>query len=419
MQNSINRSPNDFQSGSHDRSHAFLMILGIPHRRSTIRTFSLRKGCFYFQQSSFAKNTTIMMVLFLVSTGGIHQSTCIANSTDCMENKYGIHFDLPGVLVASEVPGLQNQFAVSFELSAVVHPDQESTTGHWRLAVQPRGQIFKIIDYSPRTETECETVGSIERKASEEKSKSTNFGVALNYAKIASLNAARDQSTKQAQSIEYQAKAVKQTKVASSFINRGSGVHFKLARTADQVLDGEKSFQVILSAPNRWRSGLLDLTVVASDVRRKFNIGSARWEWISNNLRTQRFVVAVHREGDSEAKRLAEELVSQEKRLRSLDTIPDGGFFDPQFSKVVNQIRKKIGPTSFSKANSNWRNRILHQQVDPYDDEEFNSLPTDTRVTILDYLQARNHFLSLNCDRNDHSDNRFETTDFVDNAAPR
>ena len=324
------------------------------------------------------------------------QTTCHANRKQAIENRSGIEFDLPRVLAASEMPGKKNCVLVTFRLSAVIHPEEESASRHWRLIAQPRGSSTTIIDYEPKTETVSETVGSVENKTSEERSRTLGFGGSLDYAKMATIHSTGEQSTKETHSYQFQSKGPRQTKIASSTINRGRGIHFKLARTSQQVLDGEKSFHLILEVPDTWRSGLFDLTVMATGTEKRFDWRSAQWKTRFCELRVQSFVIAIYREGDSNAKKLAFQFAEQEQTLRSLAHSSKNGFWHPQLNKFLNDICKAIGCDCFSQSVSTWITQVLNQDFDPRSDHKFNALPADIRQAISDYLKHKNHFLSLN-----------------------
>jgi|GEM_PF-6870370 len=325
----------------------------------------------------------------------------LAKSNYFDEQNERIQFDLPSVLAADAIPGRPNELTVKVQLSAVIHPDQESQSRHWRLAVKPRDPWTKIIDYSPKTEMGCETVGSIETKTSEESTSSLGLGLSVDYAKLINLHSTSDQSTKELHSRQYQAKAIQQAKIASGSIDRGSGVHFKLARTSDQILDGEKTFEFTLLVNEGWRCGLLDLTVIALGTRRKFDIRTATWRSSSKSLKTQTFVIALYRKNDMVAEKLAKTLASQEQTLRSMRTKADHPNSDHFVSRFLNDLGEKLEETFANETENDWLDRVIHQQIDPHNDHELKNLNAETRVAILDYLSSKDSFLNLNRTQDD------------------
>ena len=84
-----------------------------------------------------------------------------------------------------------------------------------------------------------------------------------------------------------------QAVTASGTINRGRGVYFKLRWTAQQILEGEKTFHNT-SRPEQWRGSLMDVSVIAQGERKSFG-----WERETKTIGSANFVVAVFKDHDT------------------------------------------------------------------------------------------------------------------------
>ena len=115
-------------------------------------------------------------------------------------------------------------------------------------------------------------------------------------------------------SYQYNQIAPVQAVTASGTIDRGRGVYFKLRWTATQVLEGEKKFTLTFRVPEAWRSGLMDVSVIAQSHHSSF----AKWDDGVKTIGAANFVVAVYRQGDREAAKAAQVLAESELKLREV-----------------------------------------------------------------------------------------------------
>ncbi len=342
----------------------------------------------------------VCLLILLLSSAG---TVCLGKTTDPFSTDYPISFDVPDAVVVRTVPDEPNHISFDLKISASIHPDHESSIQHWRLLVRPRSNQLRTIDYEPKTETDSEITGPKTVKTTEEKSSSLVYGLKLDVAKIACLTGTSDHSTKDSQSEQYQTKPQKRIKIAAGSVDRGAGVYFKLARTADQILDGERTFQFIIEVPDHWRTGLLDLTIIASGRDKRFDAHSIRWKTTTFEIATEQFAISMYRQGDHFAAERAARLSDKERVLRihsdqkrkqkqdmHLSTIATG------FSKGIVQMLNGGSPQR------QWLDRVLHDQASPHTDHDLTSLPMDTRVAILDYIEAREEFLGIETGCNDH-----------------
>ena len=329
----------------------------------------------------------------------IFATRCPAKDIKALTADSPVTFDLPSVMTVTPVATNSNQVIVKLRLSALTNPVGNAQTQHWWIIARPEQPSMQVVDYAPRTETDCELSSGIDTKSSTEKTTSLGFGISFDYNHLANLRGASDQATKELETLQFKTKARRQAKIASGTINRGKGVYFKWMRTAEQVLDGEKEFQFTLQTPDRWRCGTICLTVIASGTDKQFNFQSASWQQNTKELQSQEFVIAIHREGDPKAAQAALELTEQEQRLRRIASDSEHSRDPLPWTKPLVDIGKKIEQVIKDTPSHSWLDQLMHGSIDPHHDSVIQKLPVETRVAILEYLEQRRHFLALNQER--------------------
>ncbi len=307
-----------------------------------------------------------------------------------------ICFDLPLVVQADMYPEEPSQLRFELALSSFLDGQNANSVKHWLIFVQPRTNRTQIIDYAPRTRTSSKSISPIVVKEHQEQSESAGAGIKIDYAKLAGLHAANDHANTRTTSREYQLRPSERLETASGSINRGKGVYFKLLKTDQQILEGEKRFNITLQSSGTCRSELVDVTILARGVERKFNTQSLRWKDSVVNLSRESFVVAVHRRGDQEGANLARSLMESEQTLRNASRSAGKEPKENAISLLVKKLNLQPESDTSMRSSDQWIDRVIQHSVDPNSDKTILALPLNTRVAILDYLDARTAFLAIN-----------------------
>jgi hypothetical protein len=321
--------------------------------------------------------------------GWIVLSAALA-AAPCEAKPPGIQFDVPAVASA-----VTRQTAVAKGAAQIREVSVDVTLSS--LLVDGRGDSFEsrpidellvlcrlrdpmpVIDYEPRTQLQSDYASPI--AVTKKVEESDSFGVNVDGA-IHALGAGHfgaDDTTKQSDSTQFQKQPPMQAVVASGTTNRGLGVYFKFRWTAQQVLEGEKHFRVFFAVPNSWRGGLMDVRVVAS-AQDDSLFGSGKNQTIQAND----FVIAVHRQDDSQAAELASRLVELDRKLVDLARRTS------KQSNGINELWTRLLPgESRRRVSPDWYRRLIREQADPYLDKEIKKLPMPVRVAVLDYTKTR------------------------------
>lgn len=314
------------------------------------------------------------------------------NGANVANAKALVQFDLPPIAVAKAEGEDRNEITFELRLSSMIVSPDAPSVHQWLVQVQPRDRSTWIVDYSPRTEAASEMASPIQIKNTTEEGNSMGIGLDGAYGHLARFHAAADQSQKQIQSVQFDRVAPVQAVTASGTINRGRGVYFKLRWTAQQVLEGEKSFRVTLRAPSHWRGGLVDVSVLAQGDRKSF-----AWERETTTMGAANFVVAVYREQDEPAETLAQSLAESEYALRILAAKQRVADSDSHsLPSMLRQVATKLDLDFDRRDSQPWLQRLLSGRADPHLDKQISRLPMPIRLAVLDYIDLRNDFLALN-----------------------
>ena len=342
-----------------------------------------------------------------------------------------ISFDLPPTAVAVPIceqrPGdlLTSQdgepVEITLRLSSLVSGGAMPEIDRWMVRCVPRQTSWSVINYSPRTETASEYASPIQVKTSEEQSQSFGVAADVTQGSLARGHAGMDAGTKQSQGLQYDRVAPLHAVTAAGTIERGRGVYYKLRWTSTQVLEGEKEFKVTFDVPAGFRSGLVDVTVVAMG---RPNKQSSMTNMISRipvlgedvggmrALGEARFLVAVYAEGDPVAWRAVQAMADAEAILRREAANIRAQSPSRSLSTMIRQVAAKLDVESVD-LHSDWPERLVFQNADPYTDPVISKLPADLRVLVLDYCDARRTVESLRTPSAGESSAPFQLNELV------
>ncbi len=317
----------------------------------------------------------------------------IASNRSAIADNAIIRFDLPPLVAAQRVQSNADTMNVAIELklSSMIATPDVPRIDQWLVRCQPRDPLSSIADYAPRTEVASDVTGPIQIKKTNESSKSVGLSLDGAYGHLARLHTGADQGTKDTSSYQMDRVAPVQAVTASGTINRGRGVFFKMRWTAQQVLEGEKTFRVTCCVPSTWRSGLIDVSVIAQSEEKVF----AGLDSETKTLGAADFVVATYLEGDQQASQIAQRLFEAETELRIMAREIGPPHNSHSLKSLLRHVAMKLPLESGPPAVS-WVDRLLLNRADPHMDKEIQQLPIPVRVAVLDYIDTRDEFLAIN-----------------------
>ena len=303
----------------------------------------------------------------------------------------GVRFDLPSSVPMRPVDDQPDLLICDLRLSSMIASPELQKVDQWVVTCKPRGSAIRIQDFTPRTQTSSGIDGPIQVKITDENTKSIGGTLNGECTQVVRGTLGADIGSKRIHAEQFNRIAPESTLIASGTIDRGQGVYFKLRCSAQQVLDGEKQFQLVFSVPDAWRSGLIDVHVIAETHQSRFG----GLEKSTKTLGESDFVIAVFREGDLLAQQSSHRMASSEKRLR---TIQDSNSVDKPVTlpSAIRYFAAKLDLDQVAtKAGSSWIEDLISGRIDPYTDPVISRLTIESRVAAMDYHDARNQFLRL------------------------
>ncbi len=308
-----------------------------------------------------------------------------------MSPNAAVQFDLPPVAAAVALSDDLNVVTVEIRLSSMIASPESPPIDQWIVRCQPRDRSISIVDYAPRTETGSDVATPIQIKNISEKGSATGISMDGSYGHLARINAAADRSKKLTNSVQFDRVAPVQAVTASGTINFGRGVYFKLRWTAQQILEGEKTFRLSLRVPSEWRGSLMDVSVIAQGERKSFG-----WDREIKTLGSANFVVALFKDHDTEAETIARSLAESEYALRILAAKHRVTEIDSHsLPSMLRHVANKLDFESDERPQQDWLQRLLTNGADPHLDKQISKLPMPIRIAVLDYVDHRNAFLTM------------------------
>lgn len=333
---------------------------------------------FYFQR-------TAVIAILALTPQAIYTVDALAGSP-------GIQFDMPAVTTAldSSVAGETREITIDLVLSSLVVGSNGHSSGqtppidHLLIRCSLRDRL-PVVDFFPKTELQSDFASPIAITKKDEKTDSLGLNINANFHPFGTGQFGADNSRKRSDSTQFSRQAPMQAVVASGTTDRGRGVYFKLRWTTQQVLEGEKHFQVSFAVPESWRGGLVDVSVTANGWDRSL-FGSSKLRSVAS----QHFVVAAHQQHDPQAAEISLRLAHLDQELAAFAKRNSAE------SNVITQLwRRVVQADSNNDLPGNWYHRITHDQADPYMDKRIRSLPMPVRVAVLGYTEATRDLMEL------------------------
>lgn len=159
----------------------------------------------------------------------------------------------------------------------------------------------RIIDYGPRTRLITDVIGEIDVAKKTEQGNHISVNAGASFETWVSADAAVGRNESTATTTRYKMQPPVETVLAAGTSNRGRGVYFKLRQTTIETLEGEQRLELELRVPDYWRGGYMRLVAQASGENRVFTASS--------------FLVPVYVQGDLDAQRVAQQLLTFEHYL--------------------------------------------------------------------------------------------------------
>ncbi len=285
--------------------------------------------------------------------------------------------------------GNNRLWLIPLELSTLIVSPTAPRVDQVLIEAQLLDESLRVADYGPRTQTASRYVGDISVELCEESNQRMGLSAVGSYPPLVKADLGADVGGKQSELRKYQEVAPLEILAAAGTTGRHRGVFFKLRATPQQVLEGDKLFYLVVTAPVDWRAGLLSLRMRAQSTRR--SLPGMPPEPVL--LADRQFLIAIHRHDDGAARLAANEFRSALERLQAVAEREARQIERRAQSNLFHQLATKL-ELAEPKIPADWLQQTIFQRVDTHSDRRFQRLPVDVRVAVLDYQAARQAFLS-------------------------
>lgn len=274
-----------------------------------------------------------------------------------------------------------------FEISSILDAGSEADLTEYFLRMTSPQQSFHVVDYSPRTTLASDYNGGIIIEKKKEDSKGLGLTATGGW-HAANLTGHGDAGSKNTLTTKYELVAPMESVTASGTILNGYGVYFKLRRSRQDTLEGAKEYQVIFRAPKQWRGDILHVQCEARGMQR--GIVHQLDEEVQCGF--GQFPIALYLAGDEEAKRIANQFVMSNHRLRSTAIKSQREIKRRSYPTVLHELGGLL-ELAEPKIPSSWLEQLLSDNAPALEFE--NRLPAQVRSAASDYLVAKRELRKL------------------------
>lgn len=310
-----------------------------------------------------------------------------------------IQFDVGRVVACRDVTtpefALQNPgeklIAVPLSVSCLLPPGSESDLYQLLYRVRTRAASELVVDYLPRTTMAPTMTGNIGVQSQDQQRKSLAFHAKAQYPFFAQGEAAGAMHAESYSTQNFELLPPLELLAASGTTDRGSGVFFKLLPSNRTALEGGKDFLVVLRVPLEWRADYLlvtcqgcrtlrDVPLIAED---RMQCGGVT------------FLVAVHLEGDAEARTAATRFTEAETRLRATVNAKRDAMRQRQYPTPFHEVAS-LWDAKSGKTVESWLEQILLDEVPAA--SLAKQIPADVLQAAKAYRVARARLLASSAD---------------------
>ena len=310
-----------------------------------------------------------------------------------------VHFDATYTIACNDVT--PEDFAQSnpderliearFQVSSLIRLGDENDLIQYFYRIENHCGSASVVDYVPKTTLSTPLAGNVGVEKKDELDLTFGATVATPFKEVPNVSGSAGASKKKSLALRYDLLPPMELLAASGTIARGHGVYFKLKPSNQTTLEGGKEFVVVFRVPCCWRAGLVHVQCRALGVDR----GVMRTLDERKPSGLENFIVALHLNGDEEAKAIAENYVQAEVQLRHVvarnrDEINKRSYptLGDKFGSFFSAVEPKIP--------SDWFARLVYSPPENALGEHSGHLPNAVLAAAKSYLDAKQSLLLLN-----------------------
>ncbi|MBW3595848.1 MAG: hypothetical protein KY475_01080 [Planctomycetes bacterium] len=301
-----------------------------------------------------------------------------------------VRFDTDAVVACADVtpvefaeanPG-EKLIEARFLISTLIAPGDSDGQLQHLYTIESRQRTMQVHDYLPKTTLAADVVGHMLVEKKDEKAKTLGLTVTGAYEKMITGTGSAGIDSKSGVILKYEKLPALELLAASGPIRRGTGVYFKLKPSSQTSLEGAQEFAAVFRVPATWRGDYVYVHCEAWSVPTGFTSAFGEPARVGGGD----FFVALHLEGDVQAKAAAQEFARAEHQLRSAAARCGEGGQRRTLSSVA-QFAAWITPEP--KAPVDWLARLMYRAPAVDHEPLLSQLPPEARTAAEAYLAAR------------------------------
>jgi hypothetical protein len=309
-----------------------------------------------------------------------------------------VRFDTDAVVGCSDVtspefahanPG-EKLIEARFLISSLIGAGESDEQLQQLYTIESRQRTLQVEDYQPKTTLAADVVGNVFVEKKDETSKSLGLNLGASYEKIVTGNVTAGGDKRNGVITKYEKLPPLELLSASGPIRRGSGVYFKLKPSSQTSLEGAQAFAVIFRVPAAWRGDCVYIHCEAWSVPKGFTSAFTEPARVGGGD----YFVALHLEGDTEAKAAAHRFARAELGLRSV-AARYGDEIERRSVRTLPQLGAFVS-MSQRKLPGDWLARLMYSPPAANHQLLLEQLPGELRTAGEAYVAARLRLADLN-----------------------
>jgi hypothetical protein len=276
---------------------------------------------------------------------------------------------------------------VQLETSSLFQLGSGSEVSEITVHVLSRHDDVIVADFSPRTELQTDVFGPMQVAVDSEQVREASLQGIAGYPGVGSASGFAHQFESGHQSVHFARKPAMELLTASGTLARHRGVYFKMRQSSQTTLEGSRLFRIVFEVPEAWRADLLDVRIEAVGSE---NSKARR----SSILASQPFVVAIYREGDEVAARVASNYRKQQTQLTQVTRAFAPRIEQRSYPTPLHKIGAKLDIYQ-PEIPQGWFEALVYRPGVAYHISKLSMLPVDVRVAVMNFLDHKMRIESL------------------------
>ncbi|MBC7854130.1 MAG: hypothetical protein IAF94_11900 [Pirellulaceae bacterium] len=243
---------------------------------------------------------------------------------------------------------------VKLGISSLLQAGKEKDLAQYFIRLETPQRTMEVMDFLPKSARESLHGGNTVVTKNSETTFSLGINITGHYQAFTGTAVSPGISQKNGTCVKVEMLPPLETVTASGTILRGRGVYFKLKASERNLLEGERDFAVIVRVPSGWRGDYLHVRCEAEGIARGL-VSSLDQPQLCGQ---RDFLIALYLEGDTEARRAAEELSRAEVQLRKVAHFKAKEIQQRVAPSLSMQLGLSSGPSP-SAIPADWQARLL------------------------------------------------------------